>query len=84
MNHLLLSCIHINQLFIFLYTQTQIQLKQLSILLQTADSGVFLDSTPVPAESAVKVVSDNIGNDDAVLMLGHPLKIKAERKYLSI
>ena len=38
------------------------------------------DSKPVLADDAVKLVDENVGNDDAVLLLGHPLKIKAERK----
>ena len=42
------------------------------------------DTKPVLAEDAVKLVDENVGNDDAVLLLGHPLKIKAERKILKI
>ena len=43
------------------------------------------DSKPVLADDAVKLVDENVGNDDAVLLLGHPLKIKAERKiFLSL
>ena len=32
------------------------------------------------AVEAVKVVDENVGQDEAVLLLGHALKIKAERK----
>jgi len=39
-----------------------------------------LDEQPVLAAEAVKRVDANVDNDDAVLLLGHPLKIKAERK----
>lgn len=34
------------------------------------------------AVDAVKVVDENVGQDEAVLLLGHALKIKAERKEL--
>ncbi|XP_023333902.1 uncharacterized protein LOC111705548 [Eurytemora carolleeae] len=36
------------------------------------------DEQPVLAAEAVKRVDANVDNDDAVLLLGHPLKIKAE------
>ena len=42
------------------------------------------DTVPVLAEDAVKLVDENVGNDDAVLLLGHPLKIKAEREILKL
>jgi uncharacterized protein (DUF1697 family) len=39
----------------------------------------------VLAVDAVKVVDENVGQDEAVLLLGHALKIKAERnKYKSV
>ena len=34
------------------------------------------------AVDAVKVVDENVGQDEAVLLLGHALKIKAERKKM--
>ena len=39
-----------------------------------------LDEEPVLATDAVRLVDENVDNDAAVLLLGHPLKIKAERK----
>ena len=38
------------------------------------------EKDPVLAVDAVKVVDENVGQDEAVLLLGHALKIKAERK----
>ena len=39
-----------------------------------------LDEEPVLATDAVRLVDENVDNDAAVLLLGHPLKIKAERE----
>ena len=40
-----------------------------------------LDEEPVLATDAVRLVDENVDNDAAVLLLGHPLKIKAEREF---
>ena len=36
------------------------------------------------AVDAVNAINENVNNDDAVKMLGHPLKIKAQRKNICI
>ena len=40
-----------------------------------------LESDPILATEAVRVMNDNVNQDEAVLLLGHPLKITAERKF---
>ena len=39
-----------------------------------------LESDPILATDAVKVMNENVDQDEAVLLLGHPLRITAERK----
>lgn len=34
------------------------------------------------ATEAVKVINDNVNEDEVALILGHPLKIQAERNIL--
>ena len=40
----------------------------------------YSDEEPILATDAVRLVDENVDNDAAVLLLGHALKIKAERK----
>ena len=41
------------------------------------------EKEPILATEAVRVMTDNVNQDEAVLLLGHPLKIAAERKLYS-
>ena len=38
-----------------------------------------LEKEPILATDAVKVINDNVNQDEVALLLGHPLKIQAER-----
>ena len=42
-----------------------------------------LENEPILATDAVRVMTDNVNQDEAVLLLGHPLKIAAEREVSS-
>ena len=42
--------------------------------------GTPADSEPVLAVDAVKVVNENVAQDEAAVLLGHALRIKAERR----
>ena len=44
---------------------------------------IFLENEPILATDAVRVMTDNVNQDEAVLLLGHPLKIAAEREVSS-
>ena len=41
---------------------------------------ICLEKEPILATDAVQVMTDNVNQDEAVLLLGHPLKIAAERE----
>ena len=38
------------------------------------------EKEPILATEAVNVINNNVNQDEVVLLLGHPLKIQAERK----
>ena len=38
------------------------------------------EEEPILATEAVKVINDNVEQDEVTLLLGHPLKIQAERE----
>ena len=44
---------------------------------------ICLEKEPILATEAVRVMTDNVNQDEAVLLLGHPLEIVAERKLYS-
>ena len=44
---------------------------------------ISLENEPILATDAVRVMTDNVNQDEAVLLLGHPLKIAAEREVSS-
>ena len=45
---------------------------------------ICLENEPILATDAVRVMTDNVNQDEAVLLLGHPLKIAAERKVYTL
>ena len=52
-------------------------------LIDRAESRICLEREPILATDAVRVMNDNVNQDEAVLLLGHPLKIAAEREVSS-
>ena len=58
--------------------------KPILALINRAVSRICLESEPILATDAVRVMTDNVNQDEAVLLLGHPLKIAAERKVYTL
>ena len=44
--------------------------------------GFTAEKEPILATEAVKVIHDNVNENEVVEILGHPLKIQAERKFI--
>ena len=42
--------------------------------------GLSVEKDPILATEAVKVINDNVNENEVVEILGHPLKIQAERE----
>ena len=44
--------------------------------------GLAVEKEPILATEAVKVINDNVNENEVVEILGHPLKIQAEREFI--
>ena len=44
--------------------------------------GLAVEKVPILATEAVKVINDNVKENEVVEILGHPLKIQAEREFI--
>ena len=44
--------------------------------------GFVVEKDPILATEAVKVINDNVNENEVVEILGHPLKIQAEREFI--
>ena len=42
----------------------------------------FVEKEPILATEAVKVINNNVNENEVVEILGHPLKIQAEREFI--